>query len=132
MKKHTLKQSLALIGWEVTTFPNGITEAFDRLMKTAPDGMQRDYYGVSRMESGKIRYWVMTSDTGAWPKGTFVRITVPAGDYAIAELKDWRHKLDQVSGLFDQLLMEVKPSGPVYCLEWYFAQDAMWCMVPVV
>ena len=47
MKKIELKNDIPVFGFEVKSFPVGIGDAFDKLVKKLPEGFGRDYYGIS-------------------------------------------------------------------------------------
>ena len=54
-------EDIPVIGIHVKTFPSGIKEAFESLMKSLGQG--RDFYGVSWMdENDKIEYYAISQN----------------------------------------------------------------------
>ena len=61
MKLFKQIKDLTLTGMPVTTFPNGVKEAFDNLMETL--GSDHAYYGLSWMdENDTVIYYAMASE----------------------------------------------------------------------
>ena len=46
MEKYNLQNDLKVFGVQVNTFPNGVGEAFDKLMKMLPQQDKRPYYRI--------------------------------------------------------------------------------------
>ena len=56
MEIFNLTTDIRLFGIEVKTFPSGIGEAFETLVKKISDDYNRSYYGISQMIDGVIIY----------------------------------------------------------------------------
>ncbi len=53
IQDYTLINTIHVLGVPVTTFPHGIGDVFESLMRLLPDGSKRSYYGISKMEEFK-------------------------------------------------------------------------------
>ena len=92
MEKYTLSKDVPVFGFQVKSFPQGIGDAFDALMRKIPDGKQRAYYGVSKMDDkGAIVYYVDAEEKmpGEAEKYGYERKIIPRGDYLAETIHDW-------------------------------------------
>ncbi len=62
MEKLTIENDLKVFGVQVKTFPLGIGEAFDKLVKMLPGGFDRSFYGISYMEGDKMIYYAAAEE----------------------------------------------------------------------
>jgi predicted transcriptional regulator YdeE len=132
MELYNLPEDLNLIGKQVETFPNGIKEVFEDLVKDF--GADRDYYGISWFgEHGEILYYAMTRPAPAVEaREDLVTIMIPEGDYLAETIHDWMSKTDCIKDAFHEMLMDRKPSLTHPCIEWYKSDTEMVCMVRAV
>jgi hypothetical protein len=132
MKKIQLKNDIPVFGFEVKTFPHGIGDAFDKLIKKVPEGFGRDYYGISFLDSEDKMVYLATAvekEHGEAEKFHLDRYTIKKGEYATETVWDWRRKTDSINGVFEGLFNSVQeiPTGPN--IEWYKDDNEMLCMV---
>jgi hypothetical protein len=129
----TIATPLKLFGNRVTTFPNGLTEAFNGLASNFAEGLDRDYYGISRCPDGEIEYYAMTPIEGeeaSQLKGdTFV---IEPGVYLAESLSDWRSKTRQINGIFSRLLDDARVDKESPAVEWYKNDKEMVCMIKTI
>ncbi|MEP6735707.1 MAG: hypothetical protein ABJA70_09325 [Chryseolinea sp.] len=132
MEKVKIKQNINTWGWTVTTFPNGISDSFDKLLAMVPDGIERTFYGISYMEGGKIVYNATIEERYAGEAETYncKRYTIDKGDYVAATVKDWRHQLHTIKDVFTEMVRQA-PDLNQPAIEWYKNNDEMVCMVRV-
>jgi len=129
---YNLDRTVRVFGSPVPEFPMGISDAFDRLMKSIPGGHARSYFGVSSFDSnGSIRYFVMAEEThdGEAKRLGFIPIVLPAGNYLTVSIKDWRTKTAEIAGVFDVLLKDRRIDRSMPCVEWYKSEEEMLCMI---
>jgi hypothetical protein len=132
MEKIHLNTDIKVFGFEVKTFPEGIGEAFDALVKKVPDGFGRDYYGITFRDTNNRVVYLATAvekENGEAEKYECERFTITKGDYATETVWNWRTKTDLIKHVFDHLFNTIQgtPTGP--CIEWYKDNDEMLCMV---
>jgi len=132
MEKCQLKNDINVFGFEVKTFPKGIGDAFDSLVKIVPEGLARDYYGISFVDSENKMVYLATAhekESGEAEKYQCRRYTIKKGDYATETVWDWRKKTDSINHVFERLFNSIQgtPAGPN--VEWYKNEKEMLCMV---
>jgi len=113
------------------SFPDGVLKAHQKLHAIVPFSTDRKYFGFSRPENGGIVY---RAAAGELMKGEAHRyecdkMLLKKGGYASVNIKDYMKDIESVSRTFEQLLThsELDPNG--YCLEWYFNEKDVKCMV---
>jgi predicted transcriptional regulator YdeE len=119
-----------LVGIHVTTFPNGIKEAFDRVLEIFGDN--RTCYGISWMdENDTIQYYAMVNElqTGEGDQHSFTTLRIPAGEYKTETIPDWMSKTNSVKDVFHVLVGNSQPNENNPCIEWYQSDEVMVCMV---
>lgn len=130
MESYKLAEDITAIGVEVTSFPNGIKEAFGSLMKTL--GSNRDYYGISWCdENAKVKYYAMAREIfpGEGNPHRYKSLTISKGDYHSEALHDWINKTDCIKDVFHRLTAGNTPDKEHPCIEWYQSDEEMLCMV---
>jgi hypothetical protein len=130
MKIYKQPENIVVTGIEVTTFPLGIKEAFETLMKTF--GSDRAYYGISWMDdSDKVKYYAMATEAfpGEGKLHNFEWLTIEKGDYQVEALHDWLNKTDCIKDIFHHLMGNDKPDKKRPCIEWYQSNEDMLCMI---
>ena len=131
MEKYILTDDLRVFGVQVESFPNGIGEAFDSLIKMLPGGFNRSFYGISYMKDGAMVYIAAAEekDKGEAQKYNCERYTVEKGEYLTETLKDWRKKTDCIGDMFHRMMRDSHVDKTKPCVEWYKNDDEMLCMV---
>lgn len=131
METYKIEKDIPVFGFEVKTFPDGINEAFESLVKKVPEGLGRDYYGITFRDSeNRIVYLAtaMEKEHDEAEKYQCDRYTIKKGDYATERIWDWRKKPATIKSVFEKLFKSTRClSGP--CVEWYKGENEMLCMV---
>jgi hypothetical protein len=130
MKLYKQTEDFNVVGIQVTTFPEGIKEAFQSLIQTL--GTDRDLYGVSWMdESHTVKYYAMVRevfpDEGS--RYNYELLTIQKGDYLTEPVQNWLTKTDSIKDVFRHLMANNKPHRNHPCIEWYKSDEEMLCMV---
>ena len=132
MEKIVLNNRIKTFGKTVTTFPAGISEAFNELMKaTGDDTVERDYYGISYMENGKMIYKAVTEEKhdGEAEKFNYPETIIIQGEYYAEPLKDWRNKTECIKDIFEEMMKDEHVDKMKPAIEWYKSNDEMLCML---
>jgi hypothetical protein len=132
MEKRTVPKDLAVFGLEVTTFPLGIGEAFESLVKMISESFDRDYYGMSYLkEDGKIVYYAMTTEKqkGEAEKYDCHRYIIEKGQYLSIPFIDWRSKTQKINEVFHLILQDPEADKTKPALEWFKSDEEMLCMI---
>jgi predicted transcriptional regulator YdeE len=126
-----LESDINVFGFEVKTFPNGITEAFDLLMRQVPGGLTRSYFGVSSIVDGRIVYAaaVEEKNRNEAQEFNYQRYTISKGVYNVVTIKNWRQKLASIKDVFHEMMQDKSSDLTMPCVEWYKDEQQMECMV---
>jgi len=115
------------------TFPEGISEATNKLHQLFPFSQERKIFGISRPENnGGIIYRaaaeVLKPDEPE--KFNCETLVIKKGKYVSLTVNDFRKDMMSIDRAFKQLLQEpgLDPQG--YCIEWYATdKEAVTCMI---
>lgn len=133
MEKLTLEKNLNVFGIEVTTFPAGIGEAFDELIKQTGDRAgKRNYYGVSSMsKDGKVIYKAVAEEKyeGEADKFNYEKEVIEGGNYLYKTLYHWTNKTGMIKDIFHEMMHDEHVDTMKPCVEWYKNDEEMLCMV---
>jgi len=131
MKKYNLPQDVKVFGTQVKTFPNGIGEAFDGLIKILPPGDKRAYYGISECTNEGITYNAAAAETynGEAGKYGLETWTIERGDYLSETVMDWRAKTASIKNVFEEIFKSELSERSRPCIEIYKDDNEMVCMV---
>jgi len=113
------------------SFPDGIVEAYDKLHVLVPPSSGRKYYGISRPENGTIVYKAAVEEItpGEAEKFGLNTLVLKKGNYICTILNDWMKDTTEIGSVFSELLTQpgLDPEG--YCVEYYFNDKDVRCMV---
>jgi predicted transcriptional regulator YdeE len=130
----TIPNDIPVFGVQAKSFPDGVGEAYDRLVKMIPGGFSRSYYGISFMENGKMIYYAAAEELnpGEAEKYSCERLSIKKGKYLAEELRNWRSKIHQVKDVFQRLVEDQRTDKTTPGVEWYKNEDEMLCMIKTI
>ena len=134
VEKYNLTDDVKVFGVYVKTFPNGIREAFDPLVKMLPGEFDRSYFGISYMtKEGAIIYKAAAEEKyeGEAEKYHCERYIIEKGEYLTKRVRDWRKKTDSIKKVFHEMMQESRIDKTKPIIEWYKNDTEMLCMVPI-
>lgn len=132
MEKYFLKDDLKLICVAAKSFPDGVTESFERLGKILPSKNGRNLFGISFPgKDGKIIYKAAAAeafDCEAAKLGC-ESFTVKKGTYNNIYISDFMKDIPSIGHAFKNLLDDplIDPNG--CCVEMYLNEKDVRCMV---
>jgi hypothetical protein len=132
MEKQKFENDIKVFGIEVKTFPNGIGDAFEELVKkTGADAGQRNYYGISEFKNGKIVYYATAEEKqeGEAQRYNYEPYLIEKGEYFAEPLKNWRDKTDCIKDVFMEMMKSDSVDKQKPCVEWYKNDKEMLCMM---
>ncbi len=134
MEIYHLQADIPLFGKQVSSFPAGIGEAFTALQQlTLTDG-ERNYYGLSKMDKDNtVLYWVAAEEKirGEAEQYDCKRFLVAKGDYLSEKVLNWHGKTGSIKDVFHALMNDTRAAKNAYCIEWYYSEEEMLCMLLV-
>ncbi|CAA9532092.1 MAG: hypothetical protein AVDCRST_MAG96-3633 [uncultured Segetibacter sp.] len=131
MEKYNVLNDVKVFGVQVKTFPEGIGEAFDDLLKMLPEGFNRSFYGISEMTEKGFVYKAVAEEKHDNEANIYncERSIIEKGEYLVAPVRDWRKKTDSIKYVFQEMMHNSSVDKTRPCIEWYINNDEMWCMV---
>ncbi len=127
----TLDNDIKVFYVSALSFPEGIAAAHQTLHGIIPFSEQRGYFGISRLEQGKIVYKAAAAELypGDLQDKGLESMLLRKGRYVSETIKNYMDKLPAIKQTFDALLQEpgLDPEG--YCVEWYLNDKDLKCMV---
>lgn len=131
MEKYNLTDDVKVFGMQVKTFPQGIGEAFDELVKMIPAGDERPYYGISKMTKDGFMYVAaaLQKYEGEAEKYGCENYTVEKGEYLAITVMDWPKKTDSIKDVFEEMVKDERSDETQPCVEIYKNMEEMVCMV---
>ena len=124
---YQIEKPFTVFGRKVTTFPDGIGEAFTTLSNDVSNGPTRDYYGISYCENNEIQYFVTTGEiySGEAQRLNGEVFKIEAGNYLAVTLKEWQTKTDSIKTIFHDMMQDDRIDLGKPCIEWYKTDDEM-------
>ena len=115
------------------TFPEGISEATNKLHGLFPFSQERKIFGLSRPENnGKIVYRAAAEEMykGEAEKLNCDTLVIKKGKYICQEVNDFRKDIMIIDRTFKQLLSQPNLDPEGYCVEWYATdKETVKCMI---
>lgn len=124
-----LSEPVKVIGFPVKTFPLGVNDAFDKLTDLL--GADRPFYGLSKMSDDGVVYIAAALKKSNQESAVhkLEEYTIPTGNYAVRQIKNWQRNLNAIPHVFGDLLRTDGLDNTVPCVEWYKSDEEMLCMV---
>jgi hypothetical protein len=132
MEKYTLTKDMKLILLRAKSFPDGIQEAFDELIKKTGGDSGRTFFGVSHADRDTIIYkaGVLESFEGEGEKLGCETLVVTKGDYMTITINNWKQNKQKFGEAFQELISYPKMDYTFPCVEWYKGDEVL-CMVRI-
>jgi predicted transcriptional regulator YdeE len=129
MESKLIQEDIPVFYVEASSFPTGISAAFEQLFSQLPDKSDRRIFGISRPENGKIVYRAAAEITDSEEFDPTQIMLIPKGEYAGVMVQNFQQDVNQVGMAFQKLtsLPSIDPNG--YCIEWYQGQSDVLCLV---
>jgi hypothetical protein len=131
METITLDHDIKVFYVTAKTFPGGIMDAHKKLHELVPFSTGRKYFGVSRPENGAIVYKAAAEEInqGEAEKLNCDALLLERGKYICLTINDYMKDIQSIDRSFKELLLYpgLDPKG--YCVEWYFNDKDVKCLI---
>ena len=134
MEKFSFDNDIKVFGLQLKTFPSGIDEAFDELIKTTGDSAgARNYYGISDYIDGKMVYYATAEQkfTNEAKKYNYEELMIENGEYLGDAIYEWRSKTECIKEVFDKIIKDDRVNTTKPAIEWYKDDNEMICLVKI-
>ena len=129
-----LDQDLTLFYITAGSYPDGILAAHQGLHQLVPFSKERGYYGLSRPEGGGAIVYRAAATELTKGEGKALgcdTLLLKKGTYASSVIKDYLSRLPAIGQAFGSLLQHPRLDPQGYCVEWYFNETDVRCMVRI-
>jgi hypothetical protein len=131
MEGITLNHDIRVLYVTATSFPDGIMDAYKRLHALFSSPETRKYFGLSRPENGVIVYKAAAEELypGEAHKLNGNELIIKSGKYIASTIRNYMKDVQEIGRTFQVLLSHpgLDPDG--YCVEWYFNNTDVQCMI---
>ena len=127
-----INEDIMVFGKQVPTFPAGINEAFDELIKKTGDcAGARNYYGLSKFKDGRMVYYALAEQkhAGEAEKYNYEKLAIDRGNYAGETVTSWQTKTGSIRDVFNKIIQDPRVDKTKPAIEWYKSDNEMMCMV---
>ena len=131
MEEMTLENDIKVFYITAISFPDGISEAHKKLRELVPFSEDRTYFGISRPENGTIVYKAATEEInkGEAEKLNCDTLDIKSGKYICLTINDFMKDIQGINRSFKKLLSHSNLDPDGYCIEWYFNDKDVKCMI---
>lgn len=132
MEKTKFDKDIKVFYVNAKSFPEGIQEAHQKLHSLITFSKDRKYFGVSRPEQGGgivYRAAAEELEPGEAEKLHLETLVLKKGEYVSIIIKDFAKDIMSIDRAFKELLAlpDLDPQG--YCVEWYYNEKDVNCMI---
>ncbi|PWT71312.1 MAG: transcriptional regulator [Bacteroidetes bacterium] len=129
-----LDKDISTVCVTAKSFPDGVIAAYDELTKVVPDAKSRKIFGLSRPEKGMITYKAAAEEKNPQEAKDLhlEEIIIKKGKYISSIIKDYMKNITAFGKTFQELLTTPNLDPEGYCVEWYFNENDVRCMVRVL
>ena len=114
-----------------SSYPEGVLDAHQKLHSIVPFSTERRYFGISRPENGPIIYRAATEETkdGEAESYNLETLVLNKGNYISLTVNNYLDDIEGIERAFQSILSHpnLDPNG--YCVEWYFTDKDVKCMI---
>lgn len=133
MENIKIKNDIKVFYVTALSFPEGISEATDKLHSLFPFSKERNIFGLSRPENGGgivYRAAAEEMESGEAERLGCETLFIKKGNYISLTVNDFRTDPLAIKNAFDRLLTEPNLDPEGYCMEWYATdKEQVRCMI---
>jgi predicted transcriptional regulator YdeE len=127
-----LDNDMIIMYIQAASFPDGLPEAYEKLHALLPFGEERKFMSVSRMdENHSIIY---RAGAEALHENEAAEFGLPAleikkGRYLSITIRNFMEDTSMIGQAFQTLMQDPRIDPEGYCVEWYFNDPDVRCMI---
>ncbi len=121
----TLVNDIEIFYQTADSFPEGILAAHKKLHSVIPFLHERNYFGISRPENGRVVYKACAEvlDVAEKEKYQLNTLVLKKGKYISTLVHNFKKKPESIGLAFQKLLSNPNLDPIGYCVEWYMNDD---------
>lgn len=131
MEIYNIPHNITVFGNPVESFPNGIGEAFDKLISELPANDKRQYYGISWCAGNDVTYVAAAEEKtqGEANKYGYETFTIEKGNYLSIVVPDWQAKTATIKKVFEEIMQDERADIKTPAIEIYKDDKEMVCLI---
>ena len=133
MDKIKIEKDIRVFYVQAESFPDGIEAAFKKLDNFIDKHKDRRCFGISRPENNKIIYKAAAEELnkGEAEKLNCKTLVIKKGNYNCITIKDFMKNIEMIGKSFSKLCSTPDIDPDSYCVEWYFNDKDVKCMIRI-
>jgi hypothetical protein len=134
MENFILEQDIKVFCVTATSFPDGVKSAHEALHSLVLFSRERKYFGLSRPQNGVIIYKAAAEEkkSGEGQSLGCETLVIKSGKYICLTIVDFMNNIPAIGKAFQELLTNPDIDLEGYCVEWYFNEKDVKCMVRII
>lgn len=131
METRKIEEDIVVFYVEATSFPDGVLAAHQKLHSMIPFTTERKFFGISRPEDGAIRYKAGVEELSADEGASYgcKTLVLKGGNYYNITITGFMKNISAIGEAFQQILQQPDIDQNGYCIEWYYNDNDVHCMV---
>lgn len=131
METRKIDEDIVVFYVEASSFPDGVLATHQKLHSMIPFSTARKFFGISRPEDGEIRYKAGAEELSANEGASHncKTLVLKRGDYYNITITDFMKNISAIGEAFQQILHQPDIDQNGYCVEWYYNDSDVHCMV---
>ncbi len=132
METYVLNDDIKLVCVYATSFPEGITDAHEKLLALLSTQNNRKFYGISYPRGkGKIIYKAAAEESfgGEGDQLNLETFLVKKGEYIGSRIVNYADHLESIGKTFQKILQDPRIDPHGCCVEKYLNEKDVQCMV---
>lgn len=125
-----LNNDITVICVTASSFPDGIVPAFDTLHQLLSG--KRKSYGISWCDKGTIIYKAAAEELSGDEAPGLERFILKKGTYISIDIPDFMNNISAMGEAFQKLVADPRTDPDGICVEWYFNEKDVKCMVRII
>lgn len=133
MENFILNNDINIICVTADSFPDGILPAFEKLHSLVSG--DRRSYGISRPDKNRTIIYKAGAEEladGEAEKLHLEKFVLKRGNYISIDVPDFMQHVPAIGKAFEQLLADPRIDPDGACVEWYFNEKDVKCMVRII
>lgn len=117
---------------EATPFPDGLQEAYEKLHSLLPFGEERKFLSVSHMDANQgiiYRAGAEALHENEAAELGLPTLVIKKGRYLSITIRNFMEDTSAIGRAFQTLMQDARVDPEGYCVEWYFNDPDVHCMM---
>jgi len=127
-----LDNDITIMYIQAASFPEGLPEAYEKLHAFLPFGEERKFISVSRMDTNQSIIYRAGAEALHENEATefgLPTLELKKGRYLSITIRNFMEDTSMIGQAFQTLMQDPRIDPEGYCVEWYFNDPDVHCMI---